>query len=61
MVKGLRRLFHEKKKVMITIECEQCGWLGSYADLIAEWSDIEPHCPECWNSRAFLEEEEDEI
>jgi len=41
------------------IECS-CGWTGTQADLIAEWSDIEPHCPECWNSRDFIDETEKE-
>jgi len=37
------------------IKCA-CGWEGTESDMIAEWSDIEPHCPECWNSRDFEEE-----
>jgi len=40
------------------IECQTCGWIGTVADLIAEWSDIEPHCPnDCW-SNDFLDVEE---
>ena len=37
-----------------SIKCA-CGWEGTAEDMIAEWSDIEPHCPECWNSRDFEE------
>jgi len=29
------------------IECQKCGWLGDYDDLIAPTSDREPSCPEC--------------
>ena len=42
---------------MPQIKCA-CGWEGTESDMIAEWSDIEPHCPECWNSRDFEEEED---
>ena len=38
------------------IECP-CGWIGTKADLIAEWSGMEPHCPGCWNSRDFEDKE----
>ena len=42
---------------MIRIECQQCDWVGSYADLISEWSGMEPHCPNnCW-STDFIEED----
>lgn len=29
------------------IECQKCGWIGTYADLIAPTSDREPSCPDC--------------
>jgi len=32
------------------IECQQCGWVGEYSDLIAPTSDIEPSCPNCLSS-----------
>ena len=29
------------------IECQTCGWIGTYDDLIAPTSDLEPGCPSC--------------
>ena len=41
------------------IECP-CGWSGSPEELIAEWSDIEPHCPDCWGDDFIDIDEESE-
>jgi len=38
-----------------TIECQTCGWVGSDDNLVAQFSDMEPGCPQC-SGTDFLEQ-----